>query len=178
MNQILSFRQYVEEQSSNGSKHYTIYCDLDGVLANFDKSAKEIIGPDYHELYKANESEFWHRLAPPKTKNFFGSLEWQPGGEQLWNFIKSYHPTILTGIGNAWGPPQKRQWAASKLGNNVPVIVTRSSKKYQHAGPNKILIDDRSDIIRRWKQHGGIGIHHKTAATTIEKLKSLGLGNR
>ena len=40
---------------------------------------------------------------------------------------------------------------------------------------NSILIDDRKKKIDQWIAAGGIGILHTDAASTIEKLKELGL---
>lgn len=164
---MINFSEYYK-------KNFKIYVDLDGVLVDFERGAKEILGSNWKEISK-NETEFWRLISPPNHKNFFGGLEWMSDGHILWNFIKKYHPTILTGVGNAWAHPQKRQWVQHELGANQPLIITRSSKKYEHAKSNHILIDDRADIIRRWKQHGGVGIRHKSAEQTITQLQSLGL---
>jgi hypothetical protein len=37
------------------------------------------------------------------------------------------------------------------------------------------LIDDRADNIQRWKDAGGVGVLHTSAADTIQQLKELGL---
>jgi hypothetical protein len=43
------------------------------------------------------------------------------------------------------------------------------------ANEDKILIDDMEQTIKEWKNAGGIGILHTSAADTISQLKKLGL---
>jgi hypothetical protein len=43
------------------------------------------------------------------------------------------------------------------------------------AAEGKILIDDMEQTIREWRNAGGIGILHTSAADTIKELKKLGL---
>lgn len=150
---------------------YQFYIDMDGTLCDFEKKAKEIFNTD--DLKKIDEKALWKKLAPPNTKNFFGSLDWMPGAQKIWAVIAPYKPTILTATQNAWAIPQKRQWVAQHLGKNIPVKITRSHEKHLHAKKNAVLIDDRSDIIYRWRKQGGIGIRYSTAEKVLAQLKTL-----
>jgi hypothetical protein len=47
--------------------------------------------------------------------------------------------------------------------------------KAAYAKPNHILIDDREKSIQPWREAGGIGILHTSAADTISQLQKLGL---
>jgi hypothetical protein len=68
----------------------------------------------------------------------------------------------------------KTLWV-NRLFNYNKIYFKVSSQKQQLAKPNRILIDDREDNIKRWKDKGGIGIHHINSADTIKQLKLLGL---
>jgi hypothetical protein len=46
-------------------------------------------------------------------------------------------------------------------------------KKAEYAKPDTILIDDTPDVIESFVEAGGVGILHKDAVKTIEKLKQL-----
>lgn|SRR3546814_14527 len=62
----------------------------------------------------------------------------------LWEAIKPYNPTILTGMprGN-WAAAQKNAWCRAHLGSDVPVITCMSAKKHVHCTHGSVLIDDR-----------------------------------
>jgi hypothetical protein len=47
--------------------------------------------------------------------------------------------------------------------------------KAKFAGPNKILIDDRTENINAWKAAGGIGILFKSTEQVKNELSKLGL---
>jgi hypothetical protein len=98
-----------------------------------------------------------------------------PDGKQLWDYIKPYNPQLLSA-------PSRDE--SSKIGKfvwvkrNVPgtkLILRSAERKQEFATPNSILIDDRADNIQRWKDAGGIGIHHTSASDTIQQLKKIGL---
>jgi hypothetical protein len=155
----------------------TLFLDLDGVLADFDKKVLEITGKKPEQL----EQRFmWPRIA--KHPNFYGSLDWMPDGEDLWNQTKHLNPIILTGLprGN-WAEPQKRSWCAQYLGPDIQVITCQSKEKHLHAQsclrPNTkaLLIDDREKLQQAWEEAGGIFIHHIHTKKTIAQLTALNL---
>lgn len=174
MKQILGFDSFNKVETIMEKKlvHPIIYVDLDGTLCDFETAAVKVLGPDFKHHQK-DQTAFWKQLAPPHIKNFFGTLDWMPGAKDVWERIKPFKPTVLTATENAWAVPQKKQWVADHLGKNVHVIITRSTEKSKHSGHNKILIDDRSDIIYRWKKAGGIGIHYTHADKVLEKLNAI-----
>ena len=104
---------------------------------------------------------------------YWVNLDWEKGGPMLWNYIKPYNPIILS------APSQEE---SSRIGkrvwkkNNLPdtkLILTPARFKQKYSGENKILIDDREDNIQQWKDKGGIGILHTSAADTIKQLEKL-----
>ena len=76
------FRDYLVEFDAP-----TIYCDMDGVLADFVKFTREHLGQKFTD-------ENWHDLPP----DMFYQLPPMPDAKQLWRFIGRYNPNILTAI--------------------------------------------------------------------------------
>jgi hypothetical protein len=151
---------------------FKIYCDLDGVLADFDRKVLELSGKTAKELDE--QKRLWPLVA--KHKDFFGSLDWMPDGKELWNAILPLNPTILTGMpmGN-WAKDQKLRWCTRELGNEIPVITTYSREKHLHSGPNCVLIDDRIKLKDKWEEAGGIFIYHLYTANTLLMLTEIGI---
>lgn len=149
---------------------YKIFCDLDGVLADFDSGVLKVTG------FKPGDiavKDMWKALA--RETNFFGTLDWMSDGKVLWDHISKYEPTILTGIPfGSWAPKQKREWCYHHLGA-YNVITCWSKEKHLHSGEGCILIDDRIKAKAPWEEKGGIFILHVTAEDSIRQLKELGI---
>lgn len=154
---------------------YKLFVDLDGVLADFEKGVKKITGKHPSEQ---NKRSMWIQLA--KSADFYSNLDWMSDGKKLWEHIKKYNPTVLTGlpIGN-WAKPQKITWCKNKLGEDIRVLTCLSREKAQTAKQHTpkthtpILIDDREELREQWEKAGGIFIHHKTADKSIEELEKI-----
>lgn len=158
---------------------YEIYCDLDGVLVDFEKGVIDHLGVESSSISK---SELFKRIF--KIPTFFLNLEWLTNGAELWQLITPHNPIILTGLpGRGWlgdrNKRHKRQWVSSNLGEQVPCIVVPSVDKQLHSGPTKILIDDQLRNIAQWEAKGGIGIlyDHNQFDAALEGLKDLGIQN-
>lgn len=157
------------------SEKYIIYCDVDGVLANFDKGFKELTGylPKDYEV-KFGIDEFWKAI-PEDTTKFWAELEWMEDGKQLWDYIKKYNPMLLSAPSRAeTSKLGKKEWVAKEL-PGVKLILKGAKYKHEYAKPHSILIDDRKDNIERWKNAGGIGIYHTSTQDTINQLNQIGL---
>jgi len=158
---------------------YKLYCDMDGVLTDFDASFFELAGmnPDVFEA-KYGRKLFWEIIDQAGWK-FWANLRWTPFGVKLWEFIKDYEPTLLTSPSKSSQESRigKLNWVQNNL-LPVPNIIFKYSKvKHHYAMPNAIHIDDREDIIRNWNDAGGIGIHdpkNGDSQIVIDKLKELG----
>jgi hypothetical protein len=159
---------------------YKIYCDLDDVLVDFLKGVQEKVNPDIatREGWQKVKKEDWKKIVD-MSPNFWAELDWMQDGKQLWNYIKSYDPIILTARPKT--DPQARKgklmWVKKHLGNKAykSTIVTLGLLKQEHAGKNRILIDDYDRNIKQWRAAGGIGILHKNAMNSIEQLRKYGL---
>ena len=190
------------EEEQNPSKKFRLYCDMDGVLCNFDQrfmtmlNDKDFGGKHYRteELEgltapsdfeaKFGKEEFWKFIDEICGKKFWAEMNWTPGGQQLWNAISTYKPSLLTAPSrNMISRIGKRSWVKSHL---VPspegIIFKYSAYKQEQAaadvknGLEPILIDDRRDIIDRWQDAGGIGIYHPKngdPSQVISRIKKL-----
>ena len=172
LRQFGKYRPEIFEEDIKEKADYKIYCDMDGVIADFDKGYKELTGRE--ASFDTPKEEFWAPIQKAGAE-FWIKLQWMPDGKQLWEFIKPYNPQLLSA-------PSKDE--SSKIGKfvwvkrNVPgtkLILRSAERKQEFATPNSILIDDRADTIQRWKDAGGVGILHTSAADTIQQLKDLGL---
>ena len=72
---------------------------------------------------------------------------------------------------------QKREWVKKHIGNEVFVNCCLSKDKPRYCAKGDILIDDFEPNIREWEKAGGIGILHKNATDTIEKLNKIAVSD-
>ena len=179
---MISLNKLFEEEKPKLT--YKIYCDMDGVIADFEARFEHFAGlsPDDYRAEvtkkygkKMESKMFWDLIDNQIGVRFWRGIPWMPGGKDLWAYIKPYNPTLLTAPSFA---------ASSKIGkslwvkDHIPgakVIFAQAEKKADYAEPNAILIDDREDTIMRWKAKNGIGILYKNTDQAISELKQLGL---
>ena len=152
---------------------YKIYCDMDGVLADFESGYEELTGIDLKGEFKKGD-DFWDPIKVAGV-GFWAGLKWMPGGQELWDYLKPFNPQLLSA-------PSREQ--SSRIGKHVWVkhkipgtklILRYANQKQQLATPESILIDDRQINIDQWEAAGGIGILHTSTANTIQQLQKLGL---
>ena len=128
-----------------------IYCDMDGVLV--------------------------HQTG----RDGFDVMPWAADGKDLWEYIKSLNPTVLSQLSPdiyLRGALQKRVWCSRELGVMVPLIVVRAwyyeTAKFEYSEPGAVLIDDPLEQHRpAWVERGGVFIHHRSAKSTIARLEAL-----
>jgi hypothetical protein len=163
---------------------YTIYCDLDGVIVDFDKFCREHIGirPRDMDTDKTIKREFWKRVKRwvENGNGFFSQMDPMIDASLLWGYIKKYDPIILSAAGTATknAVEEKAEWVRLHLGPKAAkqaIFVTAATDKAQYAASNHILIDDRDRAINPWVAAGGVGILHTSAENTIRQLRELGL---
>jgi hypothetical protein len=151
----------------------TVFLDCDGVLADFDKGAAQVLGmPPARFEARFGLKSFWARLA--SAPDFFNTLDLLPDAMELYEAVRPLGPVILTGLprGN-WAEPQKRRWAERHF-PGVEVITTSAALKREHCRTGDALVDDRDKYRHLWEGAGGIFIHHKDAANSIAELRRRG----
>ena len=159
------------------NQKYTIYSDMDGVIADFDKRFKEFsngIAPQNY-VDKFGLEAFWDLIDKQVGVRFWTGIDWMPDGKEYWNYIKKYNPKLLSSPSREnESRLGKRIWAKRRM-PGTKVILAYSYNKKNYADGNSILIDDMKKNIDQWRAAGGIGILHTSAASTIAQLKELGL---
>jgi len=153
-----------------------IYCDMDGVLVDFDKQFEKASGgiPPREYEDKNGKEAFWN-VINEKGVGFWVGMPWMVNGKQLWDHIKPYNPKLLSAPSRSnESRLGKRLWVK----NNIPgteLILAYAENKKNYADGNNILIDDRPSNIDQWKAAGGIGILFISTEQTIKELSKYGL---
>ena len=148
-----------------------LYCDVDGVLADFDNGTKR---------YTSKFSNNWEDLPP----NFFSELDKLENSKEFVNTLKKMFKDnfyILTAIPKPHrGEISKRakkdkiNWLEKNF--NIPrnkIIVVYREQKQNFANPNSILIDDTPVNVQEWNNQGGIGILFKNHNQAINQINSI-----
>ena len=149
-----------------------LFLDADGVLADFDRGARELLGAGPKQfIARHGRGTFWKRLA--NAKNFYGALEEMPDAQLLFAAVKHLKPTILTGLPLAsWAAPQKVEWAAEHF-PGVPIITCMARDKHKHMHPGDVLVDDREKHRAAYEAAGVIFVHHKNAEDSLRQLAKI-----
>lgn len=195
-----SITQLEATQSNDNTSKFKIFCDLDGVLVDFDTGVRRILngkGPD-----DVNSSQLWSTIS--KTDAFYRNLPWMPDAKSLWEELKSLpphiHVDVLTGVPmTKKSRAEKFDWCKHELGvevnhldmagakskhevvsgrrrkGMVNVITCWSKNKHFESRDGHVLIDDRLKLKHEWEKKGGTFIHHTDAESTISALREMGI---
>lgn len=157
---------------------YKIYCDMDGVLTDFESRFEHFSGMHPQEYEKANGTPaFWELIDNKIGVRFWVGMDWMPQGKMLWDFISPYKPDLLTSPSRHNSSRLGKQlWAKNNLNPKPKVIMAYSKDKQRYADENSILIDDKKSNIAEWEAAGGIAIRCRKGNSTyvIDRLKELG----
>jgi len=152
---------------------YRVFIDLDGVVANWERSAIKLLGfkeelvvpeivkgkkleelfPQINQLIEDEGIDFWLGLEP---------FYWT---QKLFEEMKRYGKVaILSSGGNIHRNPKrvanancgKSYWVNKHL-PETPLILTR--EKHLCAQRNSILIDDNYEKVRDFVKYGGAAFH-------------------
>lgn len=149
-----------------------LFCDLDGVLVDLEDGFEKLL---HRRPSKVHDDIDWADVMR-QLPDFFRLLQPTRDAMDLWRYIKS-RATILTGCPALLegSTNDKEWWVRAWLGQSVPIICCRSRNKWHHCRPGDVLIDDWEKHRSKWEAAGGLWITHTDAASTIDKLKELGL---
>ena len=158
-------------------KKYLIFCDLDGVLTDFDLSFQNLTkgkfktANEYTNHYSKDDTI---DLIEAAGESFWFEMKWKKDGVLLWNYIKKYNPIILTSYPDresCYNPAYygKTAWVLTNLGRSTQIVVTREKEHY--ANDSSVLIDDHKNVIKKYTEAGGLGIVHTSSLETINILK-------
>lgn len=156
----------------------TVYVDMDGVIADFDRGFLDIAGMPTDNI---TDDQLWARIDAHGKARFFAELPWMSGGKELWDFVTQnfLQVKILTALGKS--DAQDKQTSTGKrmwLSRNIPdlrdsdiIMVPNKHRKRHYSKPGDIIIDDTESTIHEWVKKGGIGILHRTTLETLSKLR-------
>ena len=150
----------------------TLYLDCDGVLADFDTAAEQVLGLHPRDFKQRHgRPHFWERLKG--EPGFFANLPLMPDARILFSSLEHLEPTILTGCPpGGWAEPQKLDWVRRHF-PGTSVITCLSPEKAVHCRPGDVLIDDTPTFSQHWRDAGGVFVLHTGAESSIRELSTL-----
>ena len=166
---------------------FKIFCDMDGVLTDFDKGYEELTGMTSAEGDKKGPKAFWKPISDA-GEDWWTHLDWMPDGKELWDFIAPYKPTILTSpSADPTCKTGKMKWLKRELDlgqdfytsnpdkwkPHYRIIIQKHKHKFVRNGKNDILIDDTQKKIDAWREAGGTAILHTSTENTLNTLKEI-----
>jgi hypothetical protein len=167
-----------------------IFCDLDGVLADFDTGMANRCKKSVKYIQSLPQESLW--MLMNKHPDVFADIPLMPEANYLWSSLLPYKPVILTGCPRSKiSRESKIKWCNNNLGSNYLhvknvaeidtspgydyyIILTSTTKKPEFASDGSILIDDRKIIANEWEEAGGIFFHYdgSNAKEIIGTIKS------
>ena len=140
------------------------YCDLDGVLTDFEKHLMLTVPaslpedsfwknlPDFSSIdeLRAHLDEDWYKMTASLPQTFWEYMPWMHEGKSLWKYLESYPRIVLS-------TPQEFRWVNS-LDNGVGFRYLHNSAhkevetgnfetSFNAKSRGKILIDDQIKMI-------------------------------
>lgn len=163
---------------------FAIYCDMDGVLCDFDAQFEHYYGIAPREYAKQKGEMILKKAVNDVGEKYWSQMPWMPGGQELWEYISRYNVKILSSPSTfEFAKQGKLKWISENLNPKPSEIIFEQTgnkhnvlkgKPYNEIR-NSILIDDYFRNIAPWKETGGIGITHKSSQGTISILKKFSL---
>lgn len=173
-----------------------VFCDMDGVLADFYKGMEREMGVGRDDVSEyLHNKDAWDIIAKKKP-HLFAALPLLPGAKTLISGLIDHRDrdhiklSILTAIPEQWhsiplmkkiSTTDKVQWI-TRFFPDIPaanvLVVTRADKqRYAHSqvaigNPRPVLIDDFAKNIREWNRANGMGILHTSVAGSLRQLAS------
>lgn len=177
-NSIVELLQAYPIEQDKPKPQYNLYCDMDGVLTDFEQRFEHFSGmsPEQYQN-KYGQAKFWNLIDVEIGLDFWSKMQWMPGGKQLWEFISPYNPQLLTSPSRDNNSRLgKNTWVKDHITPTPKVIFAYSKDKQRYANSNSILIDDKKSNIQEWVAKGGIGLRclYGNIEPVIEQLKKLG----
>lgn len=157
----------------------TVYLDMDGVLADFDKKTIELIGKRLRDFPTSKDG--WDAIN--HVPEIYSLLEPMPDADELvagvfqLQQLYRFNIGVLTAIPRIGRIPDakihKRNWIEiyyPKLLRDFN-IGPYAVDKQKHCRKGDVLIDDSEKNIPQWNDAGGYGILHTSAEKSLAELE-------
>ena len=109
---LKNFSQFVNEKRGEDIR---IFCDLDGVLVDFNRGFKNLeensdkLTPKEYDKEHGKHS-MW-KIIDPEGEKFWIRLKWTKDGRELWDYLTRYNPIILSSPSRSkHSIPGKMEW--------------------------------------------------------------------
>lgn len=151
-----------------------LFLDCDGVLADFDRGAEEVLGMQPGRFQRRfGLPAFWSKLG--RHPDFYEILPLMDDAQRLFEAVRHLDPIILTGCPRGrWAEAQKVRWADRHF-PGTKIITCMARDKRNHAAPGDVLVDDTLRHRHLWDAMGGIFVHHRSAERSLDELRALGM---
>lgn len=166
----------------------TLYLDMDGVLADFNARAREVLrAPPEDQRTAADKGRWpdseWQRLK--SVPNFYRHLPKTNIADELVDLARLFRDElgwdvrILTAIPKNNDVPDAFQDKIEWMQQYYPDIRVNfgpySKDKQLHARMGDYLVDDREDNCRQWEQAGGtaIKVRDQDRSQAVQSLKDV-----
>jgi 5'(3')-deoxyribonucleotidase len=164
-----------------------LYLDMDGVLADFNQLAQQVLGATAEDQANADRQGRWPQEQWAKLrsiKNFYRILPKTDIADELVATARQFRDNlgwelyVLTAIPKGNDMPEAFQDKVEWMQEHYPDIRVRfgpySIDKAKHARRGDYLVDDRVSNCREWEVNGGTAIKvdlNRTAA--LQEVKML-----
>lgn len=152
-----------------------LYIDMDGVLADFDRSIIQHLGGSCEEV-----GDERIQAEVPRIKDFWINIPPIPDMRELWEFVAPFNPFILTARAS-WDHDACVEAKPKWIANHLPdfpqdrLLIVRRSEKARYAlnydNSPAVLVDDFTINTSEWSRRGGHPILHISARSSINDLK-------
>lgn len=159
----------------------TIYFDVDGVIADFDKYARE------HGV-EGNDVKIDELMIKEVPNGLFRNLDLMHDASHTWNLMhklrkKGYSVELLTAVGDPTkgknpepAIKDKKAWLDEYGFSTFKANFTFTGMdKAKFAKPSSLLIDDMHKNIAYFISAGGHAILHRSALETESKLRAMNI---
>jgi 5'-nucleotidase len=148
-----------------------LFVDSDGVFADFDRHVFNEFGRWPNEL---GDALMWSLVQ--KTPGFWGDMPLKAGAHELWEFVKPFAPTVLTGCPRTnyeLADRAKREWWKRHFDHEQVITCFSRDKPLHMRSPGDILVDDMAKNVKKWEKAGGVAVLHRDAGSSIERLTEI-----
>ena len=156
-----------------------IYFDMDGVLCNFRKAAKEL-DPDIWKIENRDVEEFWGIISK-RGVGFWRDMDPIMDGVRLHHEVTKFtnEISVLTAYPDSenlklscYAKKGKTEWIQKyNIYNQQFICIPITAKKYYAEG--NILIDDYKKNIKEWNNEGGTGILFRDFEQSFYELQEV-----